>query len=148
LLQKLKAMKKILVLFAVLMIGVTMSAQTVIRSDEVRTVTIDSMLVSGELVNKDYYGKDFFENVQLQVSADTTTGTGTGDVVVDFILYGSLNNSDWNAIDTLAISGTDDNVGYLGKTAIWYDYLRLAIDVNGTGDSVTVGYQLLFDVNQ
>jgi hypothetical protein len=141
-------MKKLFVILAILSVGFLVQAQTAIKTDQVRTVAIDSMLLSGELVNNDYYGKDFFENVQLQVSADTTSGTGTGDVVVDFILYGSLNYSDWNAIDTLKISGSDDNVGYLGKTAIWYDYLRLAIDVNGSGDSVTVGYQLLFDINE
>lgn len=141
-------MKRLLFIFAILAAGFALSAQTVIREDQTRTVTIDTMLISGELVNKDYYAKDFFENVNLQVAADTADGTGTGDVVVDFILYGSLNNADWNAIDTLAISGTDDNVGYLGKTAIWYDYLRLAIDVNGTGDSVDVTYNILFDVNQ
>ena len=141
-------MKKYFVILTMLFIGFAVTAQTVVREDKVLTVSIDTMLISGELLNNDYYGKDFFENAQLQVSADTATGTGTGDVVVDFILYGSLNNADWNAIDTLAISGSDDNVGYLGKTAIWYDYLRLAIDVNGTGDSVDVKYSLLFDVNQ
>jgi len=142
-------MKRLLFIFAILALGfVAVSAQTVVKTDQVVTATVDTMLVSGELVNVDFYGKDWFENANLQVTADTADGTGTGDVVVDFILYGSLNNSDWNAIDTLAISGTDDNVGYLGKTAIWYDYLRLAIDVNGTGDSVDVTYHLLLDVNQ
>lgn len=141
-------MKKALFLFALLTIGLTLAAQTVIKEDQTRVVSIDTMLISGESVNIDWYGKDFFENTRVHVVADTATGTGTGDVVMTVITQGSLNYVDFYPLDTVTISGSDDNAAVSPKTVVYYDYLRHVVAVAGTGDSVDVTLNLLFDVNE
>ena len=141
-------MKKALFLFALLTIGLTLSAQTVIKEDQTRVVSIDTMLVSSESVNIDFYGKDFFEFNRVQVLADTALGTGTGDVVMTVTTHGSLDYTTFFPLDTITISGSDRETAASQKIEVYYDYLRYAVAVAGTGDSVDVTLNLLFDVNE
>lgn len=142
-------MKKLFVFFVFLALGfAALEAQTVIKEDQTRIVTLDTMLITGETVNFDYYGKDFFENSTVQILADTATGTGTGDVVLTVTTNGSLDYSTFFPLDTIAISGSDRETGASGKVEVWYDYLRYAVVVAGTGDSVEVTLNFLFDINQ
>jgi len=127
---------------------VVMNAQTVVKEDKALVKTIDTMLISGESVNVDFYGKDFFEYTRVWVQADTASGTGTGDVVLTVITKGSTNYADWNDLDTVSISATDDNVAVSPKVTVFYPYVRFTTAVAGTGDSVDVAFNYLFDVNQ
>lgn len=141
-------MKKLFLILVTLVfcLGIV-DAQTAIKQDEVRSYTTDTMLISGESVNVDYYGKDFFENTNVQVLADTATGTGTGDVVLTVTTSGSLDYSTFFPLDTITISGSDRETGASGKVETYYDYLRYSIVVAGTGDSVEVTLRTLFDIN-
>ena len=142
-------MKRLLVLFAIMAVGfITLNAQTVVKTDQVVSVSIDTMLVTGNAVNFDYYAKDFLVNNRFQVKADTFTGTGTGDVVVNTIRMGSFDYVNWHNIDTVALSATDTDVDKSDNYAMFYDYVRYNVTVAGTTDSVTVDLTFLFDVNE
>ena len=140
-------MKKLLVLFAILAIGfITLEAQTVIKTDQVRTLAIDSILLTGESVNIDFYGKDFIENSKVQVQANAFT-TGA-DAVMTVITKGSLDYATWTDIDTVSISGTSDNSSVGLLLTPYADYLRYVVAVAGTGDTIYVTLNMLFDVNE
>lgn len=141
-------MKNIFLIIAILCLSIgAVQAQTGITSDRVIVKTIDTMLVSSESVNIDYYVKDFLVANRILVTADTALGTGTGDVVMTVITKGSLNNVDWTNIDTVSISDSDDNVAGSPLLTPYYDYVRYTVAVAGTGDSVDVTLNILFDVN-
>lgn len=139
-------MKKLLVVFAILAVGfITLDAQTVIKTDEVRTLSIDSVLVTGESVDIDYYGKDFFVNNRVQVQGNAQN-TGE-DVVMTVIRKGSLDYVNWTNIDTVSISGTSDNSAVSANSSLFYDYVRYTVAIAGTTDTVEVALNILFDVN-
>ena len=129
-----------------LFMGFTLTAQTVVKEDKVVTYSIDTLLLTGESVNIDFYGKDFFVGSKTQVQANAYV-TGS-DVVMTVITKGSLDNANWTDIDTVSISGTSDNSAVGLLLTPYYDYLRHTVAIAGTGDSVDVTLNLLFDVNE
>lgn len=134
-------------LLAILTIGlIAVDAQTIVKEDKVLTVNVGQPVLTGTTVNSDFYGKSFFENTRVQLEADAVT-TG-GGVVLTVTTSGSMNYVDWFPLDTITISGTSNNTAVSQKMDVYYDYLRFATVVGGTGDSVNISLNLLLDVNE
>jgi len=141
-------MKKILILLAVLAIGfLTVNAQTVIKTDQVRTFTLDSSLIESESFSNTYYAKDFLRNVRVQLNADTVAAS-PAELELEIISYGSTNNVDWtSAGDTIRISTTNHGSETGKYTDVFYDYWKVEVVTNATTQTLTTSYNILFDVN-
>ena len=144
-------MKRILVVFAFLAIGLGLSAQTLVKEDKVVTFThADTLKKTVDSVfSVTFYGKDFFVNMHLQINADSAAGTASGYTKLEATVEGSLDHSSWTAFDdtiTLSALGADsDEQLYSG---IYWDYLRVKVRSLDSVQNTLLDYNILFDVNQ
>jgi hypothetical protein len=137
-------MKKILVLFSIMIFALSLNAQTLIEEDR----TVNKYGATADTLNKDdaitdtYYIKPFVENVNLFWNVDSVAGAP----VVTLGLYGSYDNSEWITVDesTLTIA-SGDTTFVQTSTTYFYPYIKTYIKAVDSVQTVRYKYNLIID---
>jgi hypothetical protein len=138
-------MKKLIVLFSIMIFALSLNAQTLIDKDQV----VNKYGATADTLNKDdsvtdtYYIKPFAENMNLFWDVDSVDGTSP-KVILGF--FGSYDNSEWIEIDETTITVTSGDTTFVQtSTTYLYPYIKVEIKAVDSVQTARYKYNLVID---